>query len=227
MSGRGGALIAAAVLVLSSTAAAQSAGGSDRGTFTVSAGVVGAGGYDVGGRSAELPRNGTAADPVVLFRTESSVAGTPGVDARLAYAVSRRVSLEVAGTFVRPSLDVRITRDSEGAGDTVASESIGQFTLEAGALVQLPLAIAGGALQPYVNGGAGYLRQLHQDRLLVETGHVVYAGGGAWYWLRRRPGARALGVRAETAVVARYRGIDFEDKARVYPRVSALGCIRF
>ena len=32
--------------------------------------------------------------------------------------------------------------------------------------------------------GAGYLRQLHQDRTLIEHGQIFYAGGGLRYWLR-------------------------------------------
>ncbi len=31
---------------------------------------------------------------------------------------------------------------------------------------------------PFLSGGAGYLRALHEDRILVDTGALWFAGGG-------------------------------------------------
>ena len=74
-----------------------------------------------------------------------------------------------------------------------------------------------------MSGGAGHLRQLHEDRTLAETGRVYYAGGGARYWLRGGHGrARPAGLRGEFRLNMRDRGIDFEDKMRTYPTVSLL-----
>ncbi|MDP2388805.1 MAG: hypothetical protein Q8N52_00650, partial [Acidobacteriota bacterium] len=76
----------------------------------------------------------------------------------------------------------------------------------------------GPRVRPLVVGGAGYLRQLHEERTLVETGQVYYAGVGARYWIRGGSGtARSLGLRGDLRANLRRGGIDFEDKARVYP----------
>ena len=79
----------------------------------------------------------------------------------------------------------------------------------------------GRALAPFVSGGAGYLRQLHEDRTLVETGQLYYAGGGARLWLRGgHDRTRPIGVRGEFRFTVRRQGIDFADKTRAYPTFS-------
>jgi hypothetical protein len=220
------------VLVLCCVAAsarAQTAAAANSPKIVISAGVLASRGYAIGDRSAALRRNSTStSDAFTLFRTESTLGGAPGLDARVAYAVSPRFSVEVAGTFSRPQLGIRITQDSEGAPSAEASESIDQYTVEGSGIVHLGARPFGRAVRPYLIGGGGYLRQLHDDRVLVETGRVAYGGGGLNYWLRGQAGRRrALGIRGEVCAVVRSSGIDFEDKARVYPRVSALGVMAF
>jgi hypothetical protein len=222
------ALIGSLIVGAAAGAHAQGAPAFEK-KIVVSAGVGAAAGYAVGDRTAELRRNGTAAaGPFTLFRTESRLESAPGFDARVAYALSRAFSVEVAGTFSRPTLAVRITQDSEGVAETRSSESIDQYTVEFSGLFHLRGRTFGGAVRPYVIGGGGYLRQLHEDRYLLETGRLGYAGGGVHYWLPGRSGKqRTMGIRGEACVVVRSRGIDFEDKNRVYPRLSALGFIAF
>ena len=73
-----------------------------------------------------------------------------------------------------------------------------QYLFDGGADVAAADSASGSRLAPFVAGGAGYLRQLHEDRTLAETGQIYYAGGGARYWLRgghgtgrgRRPARR-------------------------------------
>lgn len=76
-------------------------------------------------------------------------------------------------------------------------------------------------LRPFVVGGGGYLRQLHEERTLVETGQLYYGGFGARYWLRGGSGtARAFGLRGDLRANLRRGGIDFEDKNRVFPTLA-------
>jgi hypothetical protein len=209
-------------------AQAQTPSRPDAPRLVVSAGLVAARGYAIGARSAELRRNSTiTADPFTLFRTESNIDGAAGFDVRVAYALSRAFSIEAAATFSRPSLGVRVFQDSEGTLDSRVSESIDQYTVEVSGLWQFPGRPFGAKARPYAIGGAGYLRQLHEDRVLVETGQLGFGGGGVQYWLRRNAGKRAIGIRGEACAVFRTRGIDFEDKGRVYPRLSALALIGF
>jgi hypothetical protein len=78
-------------------------------------------------------------------------------------------------------------------------------------------------LVPFVDGGAGYLRQLHEDRVLIETGRTFYAGAGVkWRSSAARP--RGLGqrlvVRADARLVSRTGGVDVDDERRNYITVS-------
>jgi hypothetical protein len=76
----------------------------------------------------------------------------------------------------------------------------------------------GGRLAPFVSGGAGYLRQLHEDRTFAETGQLYYAGGGARYWLHGGRGrTRPVGIRGELRINVRRHGIDFANETRSYP----------
>jgi hypothetical protein len=79
----------------------------------------------------------------------------------------------------------------------------------------------GARMAPFVSGGAAFLRQLHEDRTMAETGQIYYAGGGARYWLRGGHGAgRAYGLRGDARMNFRRQGIDFEDQMRIYPTFS-------
>ncbi len=99
-------------------------------------------------------------------------------------------------------------------------EELQQYVFDGGLSWQLPINL-GRRLAPFVIGGAGYLRQLHEDRTLAETGRIYYAGGGARYWLRGgHDNSRPIGLRGEFRINLRSNGIDFEDKMRTYPTFS-------
>jgi hypothetical protein len=72
----------------------------------------------------------------------------------------------------------------------------------------------------------GYLRQLHEGRLLVETGTTVHFGGGVHYWWRTGGrGRRPLGARGEARVVRRSGGIEFNDRGRTFVTLTVLAFI--
>ena len=197
--------------------------------ITLSAGVVTSSGYAVGDRSAELRRNLTGApEPFTLFRAESDLAGAAGFEARVGYALTRRLAVELGGSLARPTLGISISEDREAASQPVVTEQVSQYTVEVSGLFHLPMRLLGRRARPYLIGGAGYLRQLHEDRLQVETGRIGYGGGGIQFWARGASGsARPLGVRGETCYVYRTGGIDFEDRGRGFVRLSVLGFIGF
>ena len=41
---------------------------------------------------------------------------------------------------------------------------------------------AGGSAVPFLYGGAGYLRELHEENAFVEEGVEYHAGGGIKWW---------------------------------------------
>jgi hypothetical protein len=77
----------------------------------------------------------------------------------------------------------------------------------------------GGRLAPFVEAGAGYLRLLHDERTLVETGRTYEAGGGIKYAFRAATaGVKAIGLRIDARAVARTKAGIFDD-----PRISPAG----
>ena len=74
-----------------------------------------------------------------------------------------------------------------------------------------------------MTGGAGYLRQLYDERTLVETGRIYHAGGGVRVWLSGGDGQRrSLGIRSDVRATWRQDGVEFEGKTRVWPSVTAM-----
>jgi len=217
-------LCAALACVCGSHALAQEAPAFRPARVTFAGGAILAGGYPVGDVTATLRRNTTGdAMPTALLRAESRIARATGFEARVNVALSRAFAVEASGSYALPQLQVDITGDAEAQGVASASESISQYTLDVSAIVQLARVRLGPRMRPYVIGGAGYLRQLHEGHFLVETGRTAHVGGGIQYWLRgaasdRRP----LGLRAEGRYVRRMGGIDFQDRGRGYMAVSLL-----
>jgi hypothetical protein len=87
----------------------------------------------------------------------------------------------------------------------------------------------GGRTLPYVSGGAGYLRQLHEGRTVVEEGHVVHAGGGVKHWLvaRDRGFVNGAGLRVDARLYLMSGGIAFEDRPRPHGAISGSVFVAF
>jgi len=220
--------ILAALLASVSTAAAQANRAPARPPrFMVSAGLLLNGGYDLGDRAAQLRGNGVSNPaPFTLFHADGAMDRTAGLDGRFAYALTRAVSLEVGGSWSKPHVNVTVTQDTESTGTTLVAETVSQYTVDIGGLFWL-FSRQGTRLRPYVLGGGGYLRQLHENQLVVETGHTIFGGGGVEYAFRAPARGRRLGVRGEARLVHRVGGIDFEDKSRSHPSLSVLGFVGF
>ncbi len=197
--------------------------------ITVSAGLVTSGGYPIGERNAELRRNVPGAPtPLTFFRTEADIERAAGFEGRVGIAVTRRFTIEAGVSVARPRLVITIAADNEVTGAAEVSEKVSQLALDVSGVFQLPWSDRGRRTRPYVMGGAGYLRQLHEDRLLAEAGRTIHVGGGLAYWLRGADGRlRPMGVRGDARYVRRFNAIDFEESSRGYPTVSVLGFVVF
>ena len=96
-----------------------------------------------------------------------------------------------------------------------------QYVVDLGATWQAPLALAHGRLRPFISGGVGYLRQLYDERTLVETGRLYYVGAGARHFLRGGDGARRpIGLRGDARLVWRRDGVEFEGRTRRFPALT-------
>lgn len=218
------ALMCVSILVASTVAHAQSmqSPGLRPHRFTIGGGIVWSGAYDIGDATAQLRGNGPgpSAPPVTLFQSESRVTAATSPELRIGFAMTRTVALEFGMSVTQPHIGVAISADAEAPSQQLRGEKLEQYLFEGGATWQLPLRI-GRRLAPFVAGGAAFLRQLHEDRTLAETGEIYHAGGGARYFLRGGHGAgRSVGLRGDARVNFRRKGIDFENTMRTYSTFS-------
>ena len=213
-------LIFIAVLSLTAIAEAQVYVGRDaprRGSVEALGGGMFAPGFDMGSITAELTRS-TPTEEFDLFDSDSEASGFPGVFVRLGYYLSESFSVEGGMRYARPTLSVRLSGDAESAPDVTADETVSHYLFEGSALWHLrDLAFASGSAIPYLSGGAGYLRELHEGNQLVETGQEYHALAGVNFWLGS--GKHRFGLKFEGGMSARKKGFDPDDSLRMQPIV--------
>jgi hypothetical protein len=182
-------------------------------------------GYDLGDRRAALtgPQAPTGS-PVTLFDSEVAIRSGPAAEVRLGWRVLRGVYAEATGGLGVNTVAARLSGDIEEAAAITVSSTLTQITIEGGALVELPrFRTPAGNFVPFVAAGAGYLRQVHEDRVLIETGETFYAGGGVkWRSTAAKPRGlvQRLVVRADARLVSRSGGVDVADARHNYVTVS-------
>ena len=190
----------------------------------ISGGLTWSGGYDLGASGAQLRTNapGATAPPFTWFNVDARLAPAPGGEVRVGVAITPRLAIEGGALFARRRLGFDIGGDPEAGVVQLKGESLQHYVFDAGVLWQLPFG-QGARFRSFAGGGGGYLRQLHQDRTLVESGQIYYATGSARYWLRGRPESnRSIGLRGDVRFNVRRGAIDFADRARLYPTFSLL-----
>jgi len=188
------------------------------------------GGAGLGSSTAALRANspGTPA-PFTLFTTESRFGSVPGLDARVGYGLTKRIAIEAGLVFSRPKVRTRVSNDVENAPALTVAESVNQYFVDGTVVVLLDRFALGDRTVPFVSGGAGYLRQLHEGLTLVETGSVYHAGGGVKHWLvlRDRGFMRGVGVRVDGRLYVLVKGIELRDRARPHGAISGLLFVTF
>jgi hypothetical protein len=190
-----------------------------RGSIEVGGGFTFLPGFDMGGRTADLTTS-SRTTRFDLFTTESRVGDFMALNGRVGYYFSRSISVEANVRFARPELSVDLSGDAESAAAVTATETASHYVFGGSMLFDLRAAsFAGGRAVPFVSGGAGYLRELHEGNLLVETGTEYHAAAGLKYWFGK--GDNRFGLRVEGGVSAREDGFDDEDGRRVQPMVAA------
>jgi hypothetical protein len=134
---------------------------------------------------------------------------------QLGIYLGRRVSVEAAFQYSRPILRASVTSDFEAAPDTDADEKLTTYVVGGSLLYHFGT----GRLVPFVSGGGGYLRQLHEENSDLLTGSEIHAGGGVKYWLGT--GTHRFGLRVDAQASARSKSVAFEQKRRILPSVAA------
>ena len=208
-------------LLLTAPAYAQTDPPIHRVEVEVGGGVLG--GAALGSADANLRANATTAQPYRLFSTDTRVTTEQSLHARVGVALTRRFAVEGGLVFSRPRIQTSVSADAEGALPLTVDERVDQYFVEASVLVGLDEIRLGSRTVPFLAGGAGYLRQLHEGLTVIEQGHFYHLGGGVKHWLlaRDRGVVRAAGLRADARVYVLVSGISFDGRPR--PHAAASG----
>jgi len=163
-----------------------------------------------------------------LFSTSTTLAGAPAVEGRVGVRLTRSLMVEGDASVGRPELRVEVTNDVEAGAVTVTpTERIEQFTVGGALVWYLPVGTS--RVAPFVAGGGGYLRQLHETATLVVTGRYYQFGGGVVYPLASRSASRlkTMGLRFDARALVRVNGVAFDSSARLTPMAGASFFVRF
>lgn len=155
---------------------------------------------DATGLGNRVPTAGTA----TFFGTDARLTTGTGVEVRGSVRLAGAWFAEGGVSYTRPSLDVRLDDDVEGATPLTASVRLLQVVAD-GAIVRR---FGRGRLMPFAAVGAGYLRQLDEPRTSVGTGQVWYGGGGVLVGWRRGPAdVQRVRLRADVRVMGTRGGL--------------------
>jgi opacity protein-like surface antigen len=188
------------------------------GRLQVSVGAGWLGGAEFGEQPADLRTASSSA--YRLFQSDTHLGGTGLFEARVGFALTKRYAIEGRAAIASPELQTTVSSDAEASGSFTAVEGIDQYIFDGGVLVRLDEWQAFG-LTPFAIGGVGYVRQLHEDRQLVETGHLFYVGGGVMRGLfaRSQGFIRSGSIRADLRL--NVLSLELEDDSRPQGSVSA------
>lgn len=191
------------------------------GTVEASGGFTYSGGYDLGSISAEETRNtGTGTGPFVLFTAESRAKPSAGLQGRLGVYLAPSASIEGGVQFTRPIISSRLSDDAESAADVTATEKLTRIVFNGSLVLHMTgMSFADGRGVPFLLGGAGYIRELHEKNEVVETGHEYHAGAGLNIWFGQ--GKHRVGLRGDFGVSRRSGGADAADVYRTVPIAGA------
>jgi hypothetical protein len=157
--------------------------------------------------------------PFRLFTASTVLARATSLDARFGYRVNRRLRAVVSGSYGEPTLRISVRNDVENGAPITATERIQQFAIRGGASWAL---LTASRFAPFAAAEIGYLRELHSEQTLVQTGRLVELGGGATYPLLSRGAGtfRQIGARVEARAVLRSKGAALDSGIHVAPAVG-------
>ncbi len=209
-------------------ARAQSPAALQRGRFEVALGSLWIGQQALGSRDAN--ETTSAGSSLKLFGASSDLAGAAGLEGRVGVRLRGSLEAEVEASYARPPLRIAISNDFESAAPATATETIQQFTIGAGVVWYLPYRVRRGTrVAPFMMAGGGYLRQLHEAAILLETGRFYQFGGGVKYLLVSRPTKplKGVGARLDVRALVRSKGIAFDAGYYTSPAIGVSLFVRF
>ena len=157
----------------------------------------------LGSADANLRANATTPQAYRLFSTTTEREAAPLLDVRFDWWATRRVAVGGRALASRPQLTTTISNDVELVPDLAVSERLNEVILDGGVLVRLDSLRRPHRTWPYVTGGVGILRQMHEGATDGDNHRVVRLGGGVRHALvsGRRGAVKSVGLSAEAQVM--------------------------
>lgn len=190
------------------------ASGPRPGAAEISGGGFWAGGQSLSASAATMTPN-LGQPSFELFRAEPKLGASFGALASLGVYITRSLAVEGGFQFARPEYSVRLTSDAEGAPDITSSETITSYLFTGSLLYHFG---SSAKTIPFVAGGGGYIRDVHSNNSVVDTGTEYHAKAGIKTWFGS---ARKTGIRAEGGISIRDGGFSPEGKVRYVPIAAA------
>ena len=168
---------------------------------------------------AAATENSLGGAPRAVFRTTTRLGQAACPEATFSVSVTPIIDGEASIAFGRAHLKTRITGDAEAA-DATATEAVTEYLVEAGVAAHLARWNRHRAA-PFASGGIGYLRQLHDGHLLVESGATFYMGGGLRYGPKNRKdrGWKSAGLRFEVRATILRGRLTLDGGTHILPAV--------
>jgi hypothetical protein len=193
--------------------------------FEISGGALYLSGQNLADTDATLTRNQIGGEDFTLFQSDTRVDAAPGFEGRVGWHLSRTVVIEGGLLWSRPRLSARLASDVEGIPDVTLEEDLSLYVFDGAVAFHLPdAAFSGGQAVPFIRAGIGYVRQLHEDNVLVETGQAYHVGGGVSMWFG--PRART-GLRLDARVIVLDGAIDLGKGRRTVGAGGAALVVKF
>ena len=163
-----------------------------------------------------------------LFTSSSALAGASGVAGRVGVRVTRAIVAEAEASYATPQLRIALSGDVEGAAAVTATETVQQFTI-GGAVLWYVKPRWAERFAPFAMAGGGYLRQLHEQATLIQTGRFYQVGGGADVLLLtgRYFHTKGVGARIDARAVIRSKGVAFDGGSKTSPAAGVSAFVRF
>jgi hypothetical protein len=164
-----------------------------------------------------------------LFGTSSELAGAAGVDGRIGVRLTRSLVAEAEFAYLKPQVRIAVSGDAEGAGAVTAAETVEQFTIGGGVRWNVPGRRWSPRFAPFATAGGGYLRQLHEQATLIETGRFYQIGGGVNMLIFKggRFHSKGLGARVDVRALIRSEGVAFDGGSKTSPAAALSAFVRF
>lgn len=199
------------------------------GSFEISVGGELLAPQALGSSTATLTSNNQSGTAFTFFSVDGTRAMAPAFRGRIGYNITRMFTVEGGIVAGRGNVQGAVSGDTESATALTATEQMTQYFVDVSLLMHLPGgSFAKGAAVPFLEGGAGYLRQMHEGNTTWNTGQIYHFGGGITYMFSRRPGRlTGLGLRADARVYIPRKGYSFNDSQHPFASVGAALLLAF